>query len=413
MAADSLAQTERQARGDTSLLTLIKLSISEWSDDDVATWSAAVACYAILALAPLAVLALKLLTIFTSTPAAQSQIKNVTAEWMGSASGDAITEILNRASQPGHGKWATAISLIVAIVSAGGVLAELQQAMNRIWKVKTRASNAVLAFIKARAMSLMVFSIAAVVLLASVIVTSWIDEFTGSIGLSWRYITWGIDVVASAVVATLLFALIYRTLPDVKIEWKATWVGASVSAVLFLVGKYGLALYFRYGSPTSAFGAVGSLAAVLIWVYYSCMIIFFGAELTQVFVKLHGYSAKPSKHARWLSECNETETATPSNYAAGQKPLRPKEGARPVRKLPKPLPGRRSSGDRSGMRPSVMAGGAAVAMAAVAGFVALRRYHSRQPVDAGSVDRIGREIDQLSEHVAALADRQGRALLPL
>jgi membrane protein len=407
MSEDSLAQNERRSRGDTSLLTLFKIAVSEWSDDDAATWSAAVACYAILALAPIAVLALKLLAIFTSTPAAQSQIKNITSEWMGSASGDAVSEILNRASQPGHGKWATAISLIVAIASTGGVLAELQQAMNRIWKVKVRAGNAVLAFIKARAMSSIVFLVAAFVLLASVVITSWVNQFTGSVGLGQRFVTRGIDVVASAIVATLLFALIYRTLPDVQIEWRATWVGAGISAMLFLAGKYGLAIYFRYGSPTSAFGAVGSLAAVLIWVYYSCLIVFFGAELTQVFVKFHGYSVRPSKHAQWLSKCDETETATPSKLDPAEKPLRPDEGARPASKSPRLSPQTRgASVDWNGLRPSLAADATAAATAVVAGFVVRRRYQSRQPIDAAAVDRIGREIDQLSDEIAALAIRR-------
>jgi len=313
----------------TSWFGLIKETATEWIDDDAQTWAAAVACYTLLALAPLLVLAIRFLSVFLSGHVPQDQIQNQAQAWMGAKAGEAIAEIVKTASRPGQGTVATIISLIVAIVSVGGVFAELQQAMNRIWKVKAKPKNAIIAWLWSRGKSLVVVIAAAVLLLASVVATTWLAKAMASIGLTWKYLGVGIDVLASLVVLTLLFAILYRTVPDAEIAWRSTWIGAIMTAVLFELGKYGLALYFKFGSPSSAYGAVGSLAAVLIWIFYSCMIIFFGVEFTQVYAKAKGHGVRPSKHAEVLSKTNEVETATPSKMDPQDKPQRPTIGRPP------------------------------------------------------------------------------------
>ena len=313
----------------SSWFALVKETGIEWLDDDAQTWAAALACYTLLALAPLLVLAIRFLSVFLSGHVPQDQILQQAQAWMGPKAGQAIAEIVNTASQPGHGKWATIISLIVAIVSVGGVFAELQNAMNRIWKVKANPKSALMTWVWSRLKSVAVVIVAALLLLVSVVATTWLGKFTASVGLTWKYVGLGIDIVASLIVLTLLFALLYKVVPDAEIGWRSTWIGAIMSAVLFELGKYGLALYFKYASPSSAYGAVGSLAAVLIWIYYSCMIIFFGVEFTQVFAKAKGHGVKPSKHAQVLKKGDETETATPSQMDPQNKPERPAKPRQP------------------------------------------------------------------------------------
>ena len=140
---------------------------------------------------------------------------------------------------------------------------------------------------------------------------------------AWHYLATIINVVVSIGVLTLLFALLYKTVADAEIGGgQAQAIGTIISAVLFEIGKFGLAYYFKLAAPSSAYGAAGSLAAVLIWVYFSAQIVFFGAEFTQVYAKTRGSGVRPSKHAQFLSTCDETEPATPSNEPPDRKPAR-------------------------------------------------------------------------------------------
>ena len=319
---------QRKQKAHTSWLGIFKQTMSEFLSDDAMTWAAAFACYTLLALAPLLVVAIKVTSVMLGSKAASGQIASQVTAWMGgehAAAGDAITEIVKKASQPGHGRVATIISLILAAFSATGVFAELQAAMNRIWKVKQKPGRALLGFLTARGMSLLIVVVAAILLVGSVVATAWLEHLS-VFSIGGKYLKWVIDIVASVGVLTLLFAFLFRMLPDAQVEWRSTWVGAALTAVLFEIGKYGLALYFKFAAPASAFGAVGSLAAVLIWIFYSAQIFFFGAEFAYVYAQARGHAIKPSQHARSLTKCDETESATPSD-----KP--PPRGAPPANAL--------------------------------------------------------------------------------
>lgn len=322
---DIQSALSKKSRPGTSWRAIVKQTVSEWLDDDAMTWGAALACYALLALAPLLVIALRVLAVFLGGERASRGVQSGAGNLMaGGKAGDAIKQIMDNAANQHHGGLiAVVIGAVLAIVSAGGVFGELQQAMNRIWKVKPKPGNALLGFIQSRLLSVVVLAIAAVLLVGSVIIAGWLTKRTESMGMGWAALSWVINLVVSVGVLTLLFALLYKTVPDADIEWRSTWFGSFITALLFEAGKYGLTAYFKYASPSSAYGAVGSLAAVLIWIYYSSLIIFFGAEFTQVFTKVRGHPHRPSKHAQFLSECDETETATPSAADPQRKPARP------------------------------------------------------------------------------------------
>jgi membrane protein len=319
----ALAQ-QRQAQQQRSWWSILKSSASEWSDADAMTWAAAIACYTVLALAPLLVVAVKVSTVFLRGQGnAVATIHEDMTKVMGSDGGDAIAAILDKVVNQKGGLLASIISSVLVIVSVGGVFSEVQQAMNRVWKLKPKPGQAMGEFIRARLKSVVVLVIAALVLLASLGIAAWLDKRTGGFGAGGKFLIWGIDLVATLIALTLIFGMVFKTVPDAEIEWRSTLVGAIITAALFAVGKYGLALYFKYGTPTSAFGAVGSLAAILIWIYYSAQIVLFGTVFTQVYAKQRGHGVHPSKHAEFLSECDETETATPSPEEPGKKPRRP------------------------------------------------------------------------------------------
>lgn len=325
---------QRQARQQRSWWSILKVSANEWLDADAMTWAAAIACYAVLALAPLLVVAVKIGTVILR---GQGNVVNTIHEnvtkIMGTSQGaDAIAAILDKVVDQKGGVLASVVSGVIVIFSVGGVFAEIQQAMNRVWKLKPKPGQAMGTFIRARLKSVVVLAIAAIVVIASLAIAEAIDKATVHFGAAARFLTWGVDLLATLIALTIIFGLVFKTVPDAEIGWHTTITGAIITALLFAIGKYGLAIYFKHGAPTSAFGAVGSLAAVLIWIYYSAQIVLFGATITQVFSKLRGQGVRPSKHAQFLSECNETETATPSSEEPGEKPERPssrRPGGRP------------------------------------------------------------------------------------
>lgn len=326
---------QRKARQQRSWWSILKISASEWIDADAMTWAAAIACYTVLALAPLLVVAVKVGTVLLrGQTTAVHTIHDDVAAMMGSEGADAISTILDKVVKQDGGLIASIISGILVIVGVGGVFSEIQQAMNRVWKLKPKPGQAFGAFIRARLKSVVVLGIAAIVLLASLAVAAALHKVTAHFGPAAKVLTWGTDLIATLIALTLIFGLVFKTVPDAEIGWGTTLIGAVITALLFAVGKYALAFYFKYGTPTSAYGAVGSLAAILIWIYYSAQIVLFGTVVTQVYSKLRGRGVKPSKHAQFLSECDETETAVPSNEDPGHKPERPTPRTRPGRPDP-------------------------------------------------------------------------------
>lgn len=316
-------QSQKQQQQNRSWFAILKASATEWMDADAMTWAAAIACYTVLALAPLLVVAVKVATIVLRQTNAIDNIRKAAGNWIGPDGATAIGAILDKMASQRSGTMAAIISGVLVIISVGGVFAEIQQALNRVWKLKPKPGGALMGFIRARLKSVVVLGFAALVVLASVVAVAWIKNLNNTSGTAGTVIHWVIEFVATIVVMTIIFGMVFKVVPDAQIGWRSTLWGAVMTAVLFALGKYGLAMYFKYAAPTSAFGAVGSLAAILIWIYYSAQIALFGAVFTQVFSKTRGYGVRPSKHAQFLKACDETETATPSQAAPGNKPERP------------------------------------------------------------------------------------------
>jgi membrane protein len=326
IAAAPAKLTQRRTEPRQSWSQMVKTAGSEWVQDDATTWAAAIACYALLALAPMLVIAIRVGVVLGGQHNAVANIENEAAGWMGADAAKAIATIIDRIVAHGGGVVATIISSVLVLVSVSGVFSELQAALNRVWELKPKPGRAFTSFIVARVKSVGVMIIAAIILLGSIIITTWLEAMTRFLGLGMVYVIWVVDVLISIGMLTLIFGVVYKIIPDAEIEWRSTWVGALITAVLFQLGKYGLALYFKYAAPASAFGAVGSLAAVLIWIYYSAQIVLYGAVLTQVYAKSRGMGVRPSRHAQFLSRCDETETATPSGENPQDKPARPGRG---------------------------------------------------------------------------------------
>jgi membrane protein len=301
---------------------MLKETFREWTEDKVPRLSAALAFYTMLSLAPLLIISLKIVTLFVrKEEAAQKQITNYVSSISSQQTADTITEIFRRqAEQPHTGTLATVISLVILLFSASGVFGELQTSMNEVWELKPRPNRGIWATIKERFFSMTLVLGVAFLLLVSLIISAVLTAVGNKMMPGASFLSKALEFVVSMAVITCLFALIFKYLPDAVVRWKYVWIGAAVTAVLFTIGKWALGIYLAKGTTASIFGAMGSLVALLIWVYYSSQIFFFGAELIQVYAQREGHPIRPDETAMRIEE----------DPATGKKDQKPEEAWYPA-----------------------------------------------------------------------------------
>jgi len=264
--------------------------------DNAFTLAAALAFYAIFSAAPLLVLLTTVLG-FLSEPM-QQRILEQANSLVGPDASQGVALLLEHARARHLDATVSAIAgLGAAVLTATAVFGQLQYSLNLIFNVRAKRGYVTGWFYK-RLLSLLMVVAMGVVLVASVIISSVVDVlFSGQ-----RPLLSAANLLSYLVVYTLIFVIIFKVLPDVRISWGDTWVGGSMTAVLFLAGEYGTSMYFAHRAIESVYGAAGSLAILLLWVYYSALILFFGAELTQAYGMCCGKEIVPSKFADWAPE---------------------------------------------------------------------------------------------------------------
>ena len=290
---------------------LAKRTFSEWSEDKASRLAAALALFTMLSLAPLLVITIKIVALALDDDVAQNEVKKSVQAYVGPAAGQAVQDMVAKAAEPGEGRWATVISSVLLVLGATALFASIQDALNTIWGVKPRPGQGIMATLRVRLRSLLLVACVAVLLLGSTVLSTFIHTLTDNLGGALVALSYVVDLLVSLAVTTALFALLFKFLPDVRLEWRDVWVGAAVTAVLFTLGKYALTLYFSKAAPASAYGAAGSLAALLIWVYYSGMIAFFGAEFTKVYLLHRGRPVVPRPHAVLLTPADRAAEGIP------------------------------------------------------------------------------------------------------
>lgn len=295
-------------------------SFKEWSEDKASRLAASLAYYTIFSIPPLLIIILAIVSqVFADAPA------RVTAEinnFVGETGGEAITAMLENASKPGDTFIATAISVITLFLGASGVFGQLQEALNTVWEVQADPNRGFLETLKDRFFSFtMVLGVGFLLLVSLLISASLtaVDEFISGIAPGAIILTRIINFVVSFAVITLLFALIYKVIPDVTIAWRDVWVGAVATAVLFSAGKWAISFYLGRAAPASAYGAAGSLIVILLWVYYSAQILFLGAEFTQVYASRYGAALAPERGAVPLTEQVRVQQGIPKQETVERK----------------------------------------------------------------------------------------------
>jgi membrane protein len=270
-------------------------------EDDAPTLGAALAYYTVFSLAPLMTIAIAMAGFFFGKEAAQGQIFDELRVLLGEQGGKAVEEMVQSANaQPTAGIVATIISIVMLLVGASGVFGQLQASLNTIWGVKPKPGRGVLGIIQDRLLSFGFTLVVGFLLLVSLLLTAGIAlvaDWVGGLMPGSETIAQMLNILFSLAMITLLFAMIFKFLPDAKIAWRDVWVGAFITAALFTIGKFALGIYLGKSGVASSYGAAGSLIVLLLWVYYSSQILFFGAEFTQVYANRFGTRVAPADNA--------------------------------------------------------------------------------------------------------------------
>ena len=283
-------------------ISLLKQTFSEWLDDKVPQLGAALAYYTVFSLAPLVLLLLAIVGfVFRNDPAgAWQKVTEQMSYFLDKSAIDVVQGIAQKASQPNKGVLATSIGILLALFGASGVFGQLQDALNTIWGVKTKPGVGIMGFIRSRFLSFAMVAGVCFLLLVSLVFESVLKSFSRYVqamfpgGIVIALVVYSIFDLA---VVVLLFASIFKFLPDVKIQWRDVWIGAVMTAIFFAIGKWALGLYLGSGTAASAYGAASSLITLLLWIYYSSQILLFGAEFTQVYAARAGRAFVPDKYA--------------------------------------------------------------------------------------------------------------------
>jgi len=277
---------------------LIKQTIKEWQEDEAPRMGASLAYYSLFSLAPLLVIVIAIVG-FVYKGDTVGQIQRQVQLLVGTDAARTIAVAIHNVGTFGHGIIATIVSFMVLGVGATGVFSELHTTMNKIWKVRRRNYGFVLGLLKDRFASFTMVLAIAFLLLVSMILSAVLSAVTAYFSdlLPGANFLWHIaDLFTSFGVVTLLFALLFRYVPDEKVTWRDVWIGAVATALLFDFGKFLIGFYIGKSSLGSMFGAAGSVVVILAWVYYTSQLVFLGAEFTHVYAKHYRPTAVAEEH---------------------------------------------------------------------------------------------------------------------
>jgi membrane protein len=285
-------------------MQILKETIRDFLDDDCPRLAAALSYYTVFALPPLLILILMLIGTLVDPASIQGGIERQFRELLGAEGAQQVRTMIEHANRPDFGGPLTAaLGVLLLLFGATGAFVQLQAALNKAWEVQPDpARGGVRSFLMKRALSVGMVLAIAFILLVSLVASAAISAF-GDILAGYLpagvggAVLWVVQLGLSLVIFTLLFAAIYQVLPDAEVPWRTVWVGAFATAVLFVAGKFGLGYWLGRSDPGEAYGAAGSLALILVWVYYSAMIVLLGAEFTHVWARHGGGRIRPSAGA--------------------------------------------------------------------------------------------------------------------
>jgi membrane protein len=290
-----------------------KETFKEFNEDRVLRLSAALAYYAIFSIGPLLFILIAIAGFVFGKEAVTGQIAEQLKGMLGDKAAQTVQSMV-AAPKLGHNVVTTVLAIVTLLFGASGVFGQLQDALNTIWEVKPKPGVGIMGFLRQRFLSLSMVLGLGFLLLVSMVLTTGVEALAASAKNFLPmppFVLGALSLILSFAVVTVLFAMIFKFLPDVKVPWREVWIGAASTALLFTAGKFLLSLYLGKQATNSSYGAAGSAIVLLLWIYYSSLILFFGAEFTQVMAKARGVRIVPKKFAVPVEERTREEEGAP------------------------------------------------------------------------------------------------------
>jgi membrane protein len=302
---------------------LAKETFKGFSENKVPKLSASLAYYTVFSLGPLLIVIIFLCSIFLGREAIEGSIYNQIQSFVGDDAAKQIQDIIKNASIAGKGTVAATIGIVTLLIGATGVFGEIQDSINDIWGIKPKPKQGWLKLIKNRLLSFGIIGSLGFLLLVSLAITALVEGIGNRLKAIFPDVTvvifYIINLVLTLGVTTLLFAVIFKVLPDAKIKWRQVWAGAIFTSVLFMIGKFAISFYISKSDVGSTYGAAGSLVILLIWIYYSSIILYFGAVFTKAYALKYGETIKPNEYAV-VTEKVEVEKGNKAISGKGRNP---------------------------------------------------------------------------------------------
>lgn len=282
----------------------IKQVLKEFSTDNILKYSASLAYYTVFSIAPLLVIIISLSGVFFGKDAVQGEVFSQLNEYIGSASAAQIQNIIKNIHLSGNSFFATIISGVVLVIGASTIFGEIQDSLNKIWGLRIKRQKGWWKLILTRLLSFSIIVVMGILMMVSLVLNTLFSAFEDLLGAILPGINLNVVGLAnnliSFIIAALLFSLMFKILPDAKVPWKDVLVGGFVTSFLFSIGKWAIGLYLGKSNYASVYGAAGSIVIFMVWVYYSSVILYLGAEFTKVYAKLYGNNIKPNEFAEWV-----------------------------------------------------------------------------------------------------------------
>jgi membrane protein len=287
---------------------LFKETFIEWDRDNVSRSAAALAFYMVLSLAPALVIIVAIGGAFAGSAAALSELTHQIRVFVGPRAAEVVA-ILSEVASQDSATTPTIVGFLVALFGATAIFVELQSSLNHIWQIEPKPGRFILRLLYTRFLSFLMVIGIGLLLLISLVAGAFLAAAHARVGNLLPvpgFVAEVTSLLLTFALMVVLFAAIYKILPDVVISWRDVWIGATITALFMALGRFLITLYLAHSSLSSVYGAAGSLVMFLLWVYYSAQIFLFGAEFTQVYAKRYGSRIKPAKRAVWRAGFEET-----------------------------------------------------------------------------------------------------------
>jgi membrane protein len=285
---------------------ILKQTVNDFMDDKVLKLSAALSYYTIFSIAPMLIVIITLCDVFLGKEAIEGSVYGQINDMVGNEAALQIQQMIKNAALSGDSTWATAIGIITLVIGATSVFGEIQDSINFIWQLKAKPKNGLVKILLNRLLSFSMVVSLGFILMVSLALNGIIELFSNQLSMLFPQVTmvlvYIINLALTFAIITFLFAIIFKVLPDARVQWKHVIVGAITTAILFMIGKFAIGLYLGSSKVGTAYGAAGSIVIILLWVYYSSIILYFGAEFTQVYVQHFGGQIRPNEYAVYVKE---------------------------------------------------------------------------------------------------------------